>query len=362
MGLARRECKSGTARLPGRKRPASKPYNGWPGSPRARSIDVASEVGAGISSALAPSKLIRVGAATRMPGMTAITYWLEEPRRQQDVAARRAFRVTLVLSLVIHILALFGALKHMSLLPADEGRDKISDRLEVRLAAPPEPAPPPRSAPSIPSVTVPKVAQPRPAVRKPQPIIAAPAPAAAIPQAKAVQPPTEPPSHAQNETPSQAPAAEGDLWSYIQARRRERGEPTDPMPSDRGVERNTNLAANLPRPATGAANNDVNRGGGIFEIKRMTYDDAAFIFFGWNPDMGRQTPQLITVRIGNNENMRIAVVRRMIALIREYTQEDFVWRSARGGSGLRLSARPADNDSLEAFLLHEFFDERGEPH
>lgn len=301
--------------------------------------------------------------------MTAITYWLEEPRRQQDAAARRAFRVTLALSVLIHILALFQALKHISVLPADEGPDKVSDRLEVQFAAPPEPAPPPHSTPSIPSVTVPKAAQPRPAVRKPRPVIAAPAPAAPFPQAKAVEPPPEPshaqseaPSHAPNETPSHAPATEGDLWSYIQARRRERGEPTDPTPSDRGVEHNTNLAANLPRPATGAATKDMNRGGGIFEIKRMTYDDAAFIFFGWNPDMGRQTPQLITVRIGNNENMRIAVVRRMIAIIRDYTQEDFTWRSARGDAGVLLSARPADNASLEAYLMHEFFDERGDPH
>jgi len=301
--------------------------------------------------------------------MTAITYWLEEPRRQQDIAARRAFRVTLAVSVIIHILALFQALKHIDLLPADEGTDKVSDRLEVRFAAPPAPAPPPQSTPSIPSVTVPKVAQPRPPVRKSQPIIAAPAPAARIPQVKAIEPPTESPSHAQTEPPSRAQTesqahapAEADLWSYLQARRRERGEPTDSLASDRGVEQNANLAANLPRPATGAATRDMNRGGGIFEIKRMTYDDAAFVFFGWNPDMGRQTPQLITVRIGNNENMRIAVVRRMIAIIRDYTQEDFVWRSARGDHGLLLSARPDDNASLEAFLLHEFFDERGEPH
>jgi hypothetical protein len=39
-----------------------------------------------------------------------------------------------------------------------------------------------------------------------------------------------------------------------------------------------------------------------------------------------------------------------------------VWRSARGDHGLLLSARPADNASLEAFLLHEFADEFGEPH
>jgi hypothetical protein len=289
-------------------------------------------------------------------------YWLDEPRRLQDVANRRSFGVTLALSLLVHAIALVGALHRLNLLPPDEGRDKVSDRLEVRLAAPPPTAPPPLSAPSIPSVALPKTPAPRTVPRKPRPapILAAPAPSAPL-KAPAAVPQAPAPPTAKTESPPQ-PAAEPDLWSYLQARRRERGEASEPMPSDRGAELNSNLAANLPRPATGAATKDVNRGGGIFEIKRMTYDDAAFMFFGWNPDMGRETPQLITVRIGNNENMRIAVVRRMIAIIRDYTQTDFVWRSARGDAGVTLSARPSDNAALEAYLMREFFNERGEPH
>jgi hypothetical protein len=155
---------------------------------------------------------------------------------------------------------------------------------------------------------------------------------------------------------------ESDLWSYIQARRRERGEPSESLAAAPAPPSEPNLVANLPRPATGAATRDVNRGGGIFEIKQMTYDDAAFVFFGWNPDMGRQTPQLVTVRLGENADMRIAVVRSMIAIIHQYTQGDFFWRSPRHDGGTVLSARPADNAALEAFLLREFFDERGDPH
>ena len=121
------------------------------------------------------------------------------------------------------------------------------------------------------------------------------------------------------------------------------------------------LATNLPHSATGTATKDTNHRGGIFEIKRMTYDDAAFVFFGSNPDLGQQTPQLITVRLGDNEDMRIAVVRRMIAIIREYTKTDFVWRSPRHDGGVMLSARPADSAALEAFLLKEFFNELSDP-
>jgi hypothetical protein len=60
--------------------------------------------------------------------------------------------------------------------------------------------------------------------------------------------------------------------------------------------------------------------------------------------------------------MRMAVVRSMIAIIRQYTHEDFFWRSARRDDNVVLSARPADNAALETFLLREFFDDRGEPH
>src|SRR6266404_6160833 len=112
------------------------------------------------------------------------------------------------------------------------------------------------------------------------------------------------------------------------------------------AEPNAGLEANLPVPATGVGTQDSKRGGGIFEIRRMDYDDAAFEFFGWNNEMGRKTPQLIEVRKGNNSDMRIAVVRKMIAIIREHSKEDFVWHSPRRDSDLVLSARLSDNAAL----------------
>ena len=85
------------------------------------------------------------------------------------------------------------------------------------------------------------------------------------------------------------------------------------------------------RRHAGVAAQDGERGGGIFQIKRMTYDDAAFEFYGWNKEMGRKTPQLIEVRKGDNADMRIAVVRRMIAIIRQFEKEDFTWEIAATG-------------------------------
>ena len=109
--------------------------------------------------------------------------------------------------------------------------------------------------------------------------------------------PTPPPPAPPAPAPPTAPQpVESDLWSYIQARRRERGAPQESATDAQEAERNANLAANLPRSATGAASADLRKGGGIFEIKRMGYDDAAFVFNGWNQDMGRTTPQLIEVQ------------------------------------------------------------------
>lgn len=105
---------------------------------------------------------------------------------------------------------------------------------------------------------------------------------------------------------------------------------------------------------------DPDRSGGVFQIQLMSYDYAEFAFIGWNKDIRRITKQLIEVRKGDNSDIRIAVVRRMIAIIREHVQEDFLWESQRRGY-LTLSARLKDNKALEDFLMGEFFRERLKP-
>ena len=93
----------------------------------------------------------------------------------------------------------------------------------------------------------------------------------------------------------------------------------------------------------------------MFQVQRMGYDDAEFFFFGWNKEIRRNTKQMIEVRKGNNSDIRIAVVRKMISIIREYEREDFLWESYRLGRALTLSARARDNAGLEEFMLLEFF-------
>ena len=287
-----------------------------------------------------------------------MTYWLDEPRYQHELVTVRTLWVTIVLSLLVHFAALVVVLQKTHLVAPDEGGKELdNDRLQVRLTAPERP---PAQVPEAPReiLALPKAQArpPRTAARaaSPPPVIASTTEAPRMPP---------PPPPALPAPPAPAPPAapqpiESDLWSYIQARRRERGAPQESAIDSQEAERNAKLAANLPRSATGAASADLRKGGGIFEIKRMGYDDAAFLFNGWNENMGRTTPQLVEVRKGNNANMQIAVVRRMIAIIREHSQEDFVWRSPHRDRDLVLSARPGDNTALEEFLMHDFFDDR----
>jgi hypothetical protein len=200
-------------------------------------------------------------------------------------------------------------------------------------------------------------------------VIARREPAPAAPKIAPPAPPVVP-------APTPAPSATSppDLASYIEARRRARGEaappseaaaPSEPAPASKGEDENARAnriaAANLGLNRTPTFGPDPRRGGGIFSITRMSYDYAEFLFYGWNRDIRRDTVQTIEVRVGSEKNIRIAVIRRMIAIIRDHEQGDFVWESQRLGRNVTLSARPKDQPGLEAFLWQEFFEDPRRP-
>jgi hypothetical protein len=58
---------------------------------------------------------------------------------------------------------------------------------------------------------------------------------------------------------------------------------------------------------------------------------------------------------GSHPSTQIAVVRKIIEIIREQESGSFLWDSLRLRRELTLSARPADTAALEAFLMEEFF-------
>lgn len=302
--------------------------------------------------------------------------------RRADAVSIPRIWLTLALSILLHAAALITLVPHLGGLSPWQGLgDDKTDRLEVELVSQPgtkaTPAAPPTAAPSpavrpqaaaaptrappTPSretrATLSARTEPRPANPQPSP----PALTVPAPQAPAAPPPKpEPavePSRATPTTVAEAQAAAsvgGDLSSFIAARRRMRALESAEAESD-SERRDRIVASNMPASQS-PIDERRRRGGGIFEITRMTYDDAEFLFFGWNKDVGRRTTQAFEVRLGDNSDMRIAIVRRMIALIRDYEKGDFRWDSYRLGRVVVLSARPEDTAGLEEFMLHEFFD------
>ncbi|HEY1459210.1 MAG TPA: hypothetical protein VGH59_04040 [Casimicrobiaceae bacterium] len=286
--------------------------------------------------------------------------WQDQPRDAHERVTIRTIWLTLALSLLVHIVALLVWLPHLPI-AGNEPADEVvaTAPVQVQLAPQARVAPPVTAAPpDVPRETqaaiAPPVRPPKVVPRTPprQALVApTPAPAIVAPPPSPVPPTPTPPTPPVAATPP--PPATGDLASFIEARRRARGEAPSEDPDE---QYKRNLAANLPRAATGAATQQPKNGGGIFEIKRMAYDDAVFEFYGWNRDVGRRTPQVFEVRKGNNPDMHLAVVRRMIVIIREHEKEDFVWESHRLGRNVTLSARERDTAALEEFMLHEFFD------
>lgn len=98
---------------------------------------------------------------------------------------------------------------------------------------------------------------------------------------------------------------------------------------------------------------------GLFQIVNMSEQHAQFTFKGWTNSISSAKQELIQVEAPPGEDIHLAVVKRMISLIRRYHQKDFNWESQRLGKVIVLSARQEDNAGLEEFLMKEFFSEAG---
>ena len=305
--------------------------------------------------------------------------WRYGGHNRDGVITIRFIWIAFVLSLLVHIAALWTSppLVRSLSFDADDAK-RPSGAIMAQLApanrleepASPPPTPPARAVPPT------RPAQPaqRPAQRPAPRPTPAPAPPSAPPVARTetmtAPGPAPPPRPAPQPTPpAYASPPAPDLSSYIAARRSERGEPPAPPPTpgdptakpgETEKERlNRMVAANLGLNKTPTFGDDPKRGGGMFQMKRVGYDDAEFYFNGWDKDIGRVARQLIEVRKGSNPDIRLAVVRKIIEIIRAQEPGEFIWVSRRMSRMIPLSARPADTAALEDFLMREFFS--GEP-
>lgn len=94
---------------------------------------------------------------------------------------------------------------------------------------------------------------------------------------------------------------------------------------------------------------------GIFEITSLSTHNATFAFRGWTGDYSNAKLQFFEVEAKSGQDIRLQLIRRMIALIREHYDGDFTWESHRLARAITLSARIEDSSGLEDFLMKEFF-------
>ena len=94
---------------------------------------------------------------------------------------------------------------------------------------------------------------------------------------------------------------------------------------------------------------------GIFSIRRKSSQTAQFSFKGWKNNNSIPQLELVDVEAGSDGDIDLAIVKKMIDIIRREYKGDFNWESQRLGRVVVLSARMEDNAGLETFLKQEFF-------
>jgi hypothetical protein len=263
--------------------------------------------------------------------------------REPETRTMRYIGIGLLLSLCLHILffVVMPARKQIDGSPMRATQGPLVVQLNPSAGSPPPVAvtPPPTPAPVRPAPRSP--ARPSPA----PPMMTIPSP---LPQSTPLVP--EPVRPVQ--TPEAAPT---DFMSMINAKREQRAAAEAAARAGRGNEPSADdiAAANLNRNLRTLSQRDGTSG--VFQILSKGHRAGQFSFRGWTNDASNSRRDVIDVDAGLNGNIELAIVRRMIELIRTHYQGNFNWESHRLGRVVVLSARVEDNAGLEEFLMREFF-------
>lgn len=275
--------------------------------------------------------------------------WLRPKQKDRVLRIPARLMWAFLLSLLFHAILFWGFLLDLLKPIKEPSQAPINVVLDLGLPVPSEskPVPPP---PEIPPEPLP---QPKPKPKQvpklPKKIIQSQNPATPF---KLPEPKLEP----QPAPPPPPPPPAEDFSSMIRRKQ-----------SDRNAEE---LAAKQINEAAAAAErgpsederrmknimNNLKFGtNGLFTIRRMDPFNASFSFKGWVNDYTSANTQFYEVEARSGEDIRLVMIRRMIAIIREHYTGDFDWISNRLGRTVTLSARPADSAALEDFLMKEFF-------
>jgi hypothetical protein len=275
-------------------------------------------------------------------------------RSRYDRITISTIHVAFALSLLLHALAMWNWSSKIKMRPFEDTRmGEQGGSLAVRIVQPPAPPPRPQSVESRPAPERRLTAPRRSAAAAPS------APRLLATERQARSASMAPP----RPTEAPRPSAGDDLASYIESRRRNRepesqaapaSQASPPAESDQ-ARQNREAAARLGFSATPTFGSNKNLGGGTFQVRSIGIERAELAFYGWNKFINRISLQVFEVPRGSNPSTQLAVVRKIIEIIREQENGTFLWESLRLRRDLTLSARAADNASLEAFMMEEFF-------
>ena len=259
-----------------------------------------------------------------------------------NLSISRNTSIALLISLLLHAIVLFFVLPNIK----PKAAAPKSHVINITLLNP-EPA---KATEPLAEPVKPKPVEPKPIAPKQQKaakketvspkVIATPTPLA--PQQTTTQ--TAPKS------PDRSPDQPTDMMALVNANRQRRDgdnraypEPSLPMEDARDAV----IKRNLAQQGTN----------GIFQIKDMGLRTAQFTFRGWKSNYSNARLELVDVQAAPNESIEIAIVRKMIVVIRRDYSGDFHWLSPRYGDVIK-SARIEDTAELEKFLMEEFFPNR----
>ncbi len=274
---------------------------------------------------------------------------LSQAEQQQAGQWRISKTVGVLVSVLVHVIGIWFLLTKLSVeipisspSPGNMGLLLISEAPAPKSVPTPQLQTPPAKPKSAPKPR--KTEQKQAQIRKP---VSPSAPQPTIP------PPPDAPKYEQS--------VQEDFSSHIQAARERReaaqaqeraeaGETAEEAPQSPNDIARANIQAQR-----GWMGIDKDKSGGIFEVRDKTPFRASLIFRGWNANASRSAQQNIPVERGSDESIEMAIVNKMIEMIRKKTSTDIPWRSQRLGRVITLSARLKDTADLQQFLMREMF-------
>ena len=261
--------------------------------------------------------------------------------RHLNIRISRNTSIAIVISLIIHAVILFFVLPQLikpnNVFPPPQALTITLNKPQPQKNPEPETKPePPKPEPKHQKI-VKKVTPPVIATQKPQ-------------SNNQFQVPTKQP-----EPPKPTPADQPvDMMALVNAnRQRRQSEEQSATAKERGTpnedQRDAVIKRNLAQEGTN----------GIFQVRDVGLHTAQLSFKGWKNNYNNARLEIFDVQAKPGETIELAIVRKMIVIIRKDYSGDFEWESQRLGHSITKSARIEDTAELEQFLMREMFQNNG---